>query len=387
MNKICAIICEYDPFHNGHKYHIAQARKESGCDYILCLMSGSITQRGYPAIADKHLRAKMALKNGADIVVLLPSVYATASASGFAFGACKMLQALNVSHLSFGTENTDIDLNYTKNNFDFSKLKELSKGYSKTGVNSAKAYQQAVQKLYGDEFASAFDKPNFVLGYEYTKALALLKSKIVAVPILRTNDYNDTNLANPYASATAIRTALDLGNDCSMYVPYDTRQLNNTVDINLYKSILTLSLKNKDISKIQQLNEVTEGLGYLLKKICNDNSKYDDIINNAKSKRYLHSRIRRILLYSYLDIDKTIAQQSQKVDTLPFFNILGIKQSAMQLLGHLPKNSIIKYSDIVQCDDFAKQLISIEQTADNLYSVVSNYFGNLFVGSGLIKIV
>jgi|GEM_PF-3607193 len=220
-SSICAIICEYDPFHNGHKYQIEQARLLSGCDFVLCLMSGSLVQRGYPAILDKHTRAKLALQNGADMVVLLPTVFATSSAQDFATGAIKMLDTLGVQCLCFGVEPSCLSSLEDCKNWDFAKLKTLSKDFSKQGANSAKAYQLAVSSLYGTQHATAFENPNFVLAYEYQKALHFANSKILTLPIARTNAYHHLDLATPFASATAIRHAQRTQQDISQFVPYE----------------------------------------------------------------------------------------------------------------------------------------------------------------------
>lgn len=382
MKKICAIICEYDPFHNGHKYQIEQARRQSGCDFVLCLMSGSFVQRGYPASVDKHTRTKHALQNGADMVVLLPTVFATSSAYTFALGACKILSHLRVSHLSFGIEPECMDIIKNVDNWDFDKIKMLSKDLSKTGINSAKAYQQAVLQLYGDRQSQSFDKPNFVLAYEYCKAIKNLNQNIKVVPIVRTNEYHCSNLTKPFASATAIRRALQDGLNYDEYVPYQTIEIQQNNDIHFFEKTLLLYLKNTDIEILNHINGVTEGIGYKLKKQCQNISDYHSLIDATKSKRYLHSRIRRILLQNYLGITKDIVEQSLNASTI-YCHLLGIKQENLHIMKNFD-SLWVRQKDIPSAKEHTS-LLGIENRADKFYGMLSG-INNVQLGDGLIKV-
>ena len=213
------IIAEYNPFHRGHQYHIEETRRQTGADYILVIMSGDYVQRGEPAVTDKYLRTRLALMGGADLVVELPVIYASASAEYFAAAGVKLLHQLRcVDYLSFGSEKAGVE--------DFKPfVKILSeeppfyrrqlRAALKTGKNFPLAREEALMECAGREYQEEgllwdiVRKPNHILGLEYLKALRRLDSSIVPVTVRRQGaGYHDENIRQPFPSASAIRSTL-----------------------------------------------------------------------------------------------------------------------------------------------------------------------------------
>ena len=219
--KICAIICEYNPLHNGHLWHIQSARALSGADAVLCVMSGNFTQRGEHAVLDKYTRAKHALLAGADAVIELPAPFATSNAELFAKGAIKLIASIPaVTTLSFGAENADklafISAGRYLNDEPKSVSEEI-KRLTATGISYARARAQAYA---GHIPFDVLSSPNNILGLEYTKALLALQSNIEILPLQRQGaGYLDGTLHENFSSASAIRSAIYNGESVKNNLP------------------------------------------------------------------------------------------------------------------------------------------------------------------------
>ena len=215
MSQVLGIIGEYNPFHNGHLYHIAKSKEETGANYVICVISGNFVQRGNTSIINKWAKAKMALANGADLVIELPTIYSISSAENFAEGAIKILNSLKiVDTLSFGMETKDISILNNIANVLYAEPKEyvtilaheLQKGNSfpKARENALMMYLNDIKK-----YANVLSGSNNILGIEYLKALKKTKSDIMPVGIKREKVlYNDEYMVDEFASATAIRKML-----------------------------------------------------------------------------------------------------------------------------------------------------------------------------------
>ena len=213
--KICSCIAEYNQLHLGHLKHIDYMKTVLGAEKIIVVMSGNFTQRGEPAVLDKFTRAKQAIIAGADVVIELPTVFATANAERFAFGAINLIRALGVADgICFGVESGDKDayirLANALNN-ESKDFKKALKEHLEQGVSLAKAKFLAVQSLGGNFDEKLVSSPNNILGLEYVKAILKSKCDIEIFPMLRDGDHNDTTLKSGITSATSIRTALKLG--------------------------------------------------------------------------------------------------------------------------------------------------------------------------------
>ncbi len=308
--KTAAIICEYNPFHNGHKFHIEETKQKSGADTVILVMSGNFVQRGEVALFDKQLRANAAIACGADLCIELPAAYSLASAEFFAAGAIKILDALGiVDFLSFGTEIEELDIlkNIAKlladEPEDFSSaLKEnLSKGLS---FPAARA--KAVGKILGDSAAEVISTPNNILAIEYLKALISSKSRITPFSVLRKGAPHDSNLPEgSIASATFVRDLILSGSDFSQFVPDTAYKIFKDAKIHSLKALekaILCELAKMPANILAQIADVGEGIENRIKSKAETASTLDELADSVKTKRYTHSRIRRILVSALLGI-------------------------------------------------------------------------------------
>ncbi len=343
--KVAAIICEYNPFHNGHKYQIDSIKKELNPDYIICLMSGDYVERGEPAIYSKELRTKWALENGASAVIELPIPYATASADLFAFGAVSFLNKLNcVDYLVFGSESGDIN--------------ELSECCDKLNV-SGNINSFEIQRLMreGNTFAKArtllfpsYEKllstSNNVLALEYLSSLKKTNSTIKPYTIKREGQaYDDSALLETaYLSASSIRNALKTGQteEIANHVPFDFSNISekpvfaDDMSGELFYSLLT----NKG-----KLDHFLESGTDLAKRIENQLSEYKSFtqfIEVLKSKNYTYSRLSRTLLHIMLGIEGSNAFYRENLDNITHLKLLGFKKDAQPFLKLISENAKIQ---------------------------------------------
>lgn len=324
--KLAAIICEYNPFHKGHKFHIEETRKKSGADAVIAIMSGNFVQRGEPAIYPKAVRAEAALKGGADLVLELPTVYATGSAEYFAIGAVKILNALNcVDFLSFGAEVPDAnsllkiaELLITEPDEFSQKLKE----YSAKGLSFPSARAKAVGEVLGVSAEDILNKPNNLLAVEYCKALLKTKSTISPLPIQRTGANHDSDSASDgIASATHIRSLILGGKseEAFKYMPDFSGKLFSTAQIhclNALESAILCQLIKFPPEQLQEVSDVSEGLENRIKAAAMTATTLEELCELVKTKRYTHSRIRRIVLSAFLGIsdpDRKLPPQYIKI--------------------------------------------------------------------------
>ena len=333
--KICAIICEYNPFHNGHLWHIEQARTLSRADAVLCVMSGNFVQRGESAVMDKYTRAKHAVLAGADAVIELPTVFATANAELFAKGAVKLLSSIPaVDTLCFGAENADklsfISAARYLNNEPKSvsdKIKELIV----TGTSYAKARTQAWAGFIPLDILSS---PNNILGLEYTKALLSLSSNISILPIKRQGaGYSDELLQSNFSSATAIRTAIKNGENADGNLPdFVIKDLPKRLE-NSLEALEKYALLSRSTEEIARVCDCTEGLENALKRVAGTG---EPLVETLTSARYTSSRIRRIALQNLLQIDEKLIRDG--LSSPLYLRILAMKKERSEVISAISES-------------------------------------------------
>ena len=355
MSKILGIIAEYNPFHNGHKYHIQKSKEITGAKYVIAVISGNFTQRGDTSLIDKWSKTKMALKNGVDLVLELPAIYAVSSAENFADGAVKILHSLGVvDYISFGAETEDMDLLKTVQKViskEPKKYKESLKDNLSKGLSFPKARELAISEYFGDStFSKVLSFPNNILGIEYLKALDKHKSKIEPILITRYSaGYNDMSVTGNITSATAIRNLL-----CENSVKIDL--LSSLIPISSFDILLnnikcghvipSLSCFEKEIiytirhmsqESIKRIPDVSEGLDMALKNAANSCNTLKEFINIISSKRYTTTRIQRILVYVLLHIKTSDMETSKKVT--PYLRVLGFNENGKYLISQISKKN------------------------------------------------
>lgn len=350
MSNVLGIVAEYNPFHNGHLYHLIEAKKQANADYTIALISGNFVQRGSVSIIDKWSKTEMALRNGIDLVIELPTLYSTSSAENFAYGSMRIFDSLKiVNAVSFGTEQADIDVLDKFATILLEEPKEylsvlnheLSKGisYPKARENALLLYLNDIRK-----YANILSSPNNILGIEYLKALKNLKSNIIPIAVQRVKvGYNSLNSVDGFASATAIREMLINRNTKNLHtlIPESSYNiLNNCISNGQYvpslaqyeKEIIYL-LRKMTIEEIANIPDVTEGLENLIKEAANSCNSIQEFINIVKSKRYTQTRIQRILVYTLLGITKKDMITLNK--TAPYIRVLGFNSKGRDLVSSI----------------------------------------------------
>lgn len=356
--EICGIICEFNPFHNGHEYLLKRAKELSGCDILLCIMSGNFTQRGDIAVLDKHVRAKHAVLGGADCVVELPAAFSCAPAEIFAEGAVKLLSAIpKLTSVAFGTECGNI----TK----IIKASEILSEENKTfkaelanklnaGESYIKSYSSAFKTAGGDE--EIIQKPNNVLAIEYVKAFKRTEKAIKFYSVKRLgSDYNDYALNENYSSASAIRKNIlsaKIKSNVPLYVYSDLKSCRNL--ITHYHESLKLILSRTAAEELKQVYGCTEGLENVLKNL--ENQPFNSIIKGATSRRYTSTRIKRILCENFLNVRKNDCENYLK-SSLYYSPLAVNKSSADKVFSALSESGlpiITSKTDENKLSSFAK---------------------------------
>lgn len=360
---VTAIICEYNPFHNGHKYLIDEARRITGADYIIAIMSGNFVQRAESAIIDKWARTKACLRSGADMVVEIPCFASFAPANLYAYYS--VMTACNlgvVDYLAFGSEEgmTPEKLSFYADKLDGSdeefnkKLKEsLDKGLS---------YAASISNACGFE-----PGPNDILGFEYTRALKKLNSNIKTVPIARTSGQS-------VISASNIREKIaQNSNDICNFMPADSYNIleeerkagRAPVLLNNFESAIIASLRTKSTDEIRLLPYVSEGLEYAIHKNVLAHGTLEKFISATTCARYTSSRIRRICIASLLGIKATDLNHNPG-----FIKILGFRKNTGRLsdaishAGHVPADTSL--AKLAPAD---RHLATLASLSTNIYSL------------------
>ncbi len=333
--KTVGIIVEYNPFHNGHLYHIEQTRKISNCDTLICVMSGNFTQRGEPAITDKFTRTKMALENKADLVVELPFVFTVQNADIFAKTSVSILNHLGVDEIYFGSENASIEeLETIGRIMHEERYNNLVKSYLKEGNSYPTASDLAMKDICPNDL---FDMPNNILGIQYILAGKELNSKIKFNTIKRTstNYYDDIKENTNIQSATSIRKALYNNNDISLYVPTGVNELlnhSNTTNYNDFSDYFRYLLRVKKKEEIKDIFSVNEGFENRLLKI-RDFTDTEDLIKQLLTRRYTNSKIKRMLAHILCDTKKDLIISFD----IPYIRILGMNDTGKGYLNKIKK--------------------------------------------------
>lgn len=352
MGKVLGIIGEYNPFHNGHLYHLEQSKQLTGSTYTVAIMSGNFTQRGSTSLIDKWSKTEAAIQSGIDLVIELPVLYATSSAENFADGAIKLLNSLKVvDYVSFGAETSDIEilnrfadiLYHEPKQYKTMLSHELNKGLSfpKARENALLMYLNDIRK-----YANILSSPNNILGIEYLKALKRQKSNIKPVSITRYEaGYNDITYSGNIASSTSIRNIIKNGGfdilrrllPASSYriLIENMKQGHIVPDLSAFEKQIIYNLRKMDISEIAELPDVSEGLEFSIKKAANSCNTLTEFLNIIKSKRYTMTRIQRILLYSLLGITKKDMAISKKVTS--YIRVLGLNNRGKFLISEIAK--------------------------------------------------
>ena len=319
------IICEYNPFHNGHQKQFRLVRNALGADAaIICLMSGSFVQRGAPALFDRSVRAEAAVRGGADLVLELPVTYALRSAEGFAAGGVELLSALGIADaLSFGCETPD-RLWETAQLLESPEFPPLLRRHLDTGLSFAAARTRALEALGGD--GGMIAQPNNILGVEYCKAILRQGSRLKILPLTRGGAYHDPVPEPENPSASSLRTI----GDFLPYVPPKTRMVYESAPryrLACGERAMLARLRALSEEEFSRVPYGSEGLWRKVRRACLAGGSVQDILAEAKSKRYPHTRLCRLLLCAYLGISAAMLEAPA-----PYVRVLALGARGGQLL-------------------------------------------------------
>lgn len=315
--KTIGIICEYNPFHNGHAHQLHSLAQLHPDALRICIMSGSFVQRGEPAICSKFDRARWAILGGADIVIELPTIYSTGSAQLFGTGAIRMVKALSMDALSFGSEMTDLDaLIDIAKRMDCESTQEQLRTYINEGMSYGAAFRKALE-------TDVLNTPNALLGLEYIRAGLAYHPNLEFMPILRTSNHHEETITNELPSGTALRQLITNNNNLSTQlrssiptsIVSDMIQVienSNYVDYNRYYDMVHSLSRRTPPQELEKYGDFSEGIEHLWSKAAQQPS-WTTATEEIKSKRYTYARLQRMGAYLTLGITKDILQSAMEV--------------------------------------------------------------------------
>ncbi len=319
--KVLGLICEFNPFHNGHRYLIDKAKRETACDAVVAVMSGNFTQRGTPAITDKYTRAEIAISNGVDLVLELPAAFTLHAAHYFALKGVETLIATGIINvIAFGSESGDIRL----------LQKEAE---SPAQIPCSDATFSVARAIAENAKDNRIYTPNNILGIEYLRALKVFNSSIIPYTCTRIGvNHDDSAPSQEFASASYLREELYQGRPISCYAP----EIGNTpASLSVWESIVLYRLRTMTAVDLEKVPSVAEGLHNRIHSAAKEASSYEELISFIKTKRYTRSHIERILACSVLGV------KTEHLQHKPYLRVLAANQAGTALLRAIKANSPI----------------------------------------------
>ncbi|PKR78521.1 nucleotidyltransferase [Halalkalibacillus sediminis] len=385
--KACGLIVEYNPFHNGHKYHFESSKEKTNADVTVAVMSGSFLQRGEPAIIDKFHRTKAALSHGVDIIIELPFVYAVQYADLFAHGSVQLLSSLGVDTVCFGSEEGSIEpfkdayKTYIKNEKKFKK--KLHENLD-LGQSFPTASRNAYDEIGLVSNTIDLGQPNNILGFSYVKAAASMPNQINVDTIQRTKSgYHDPTINEDIASATSIRKEIisvnELTKGAIQALPDATieqlkayqRENGQWHDWSYYFPFLRYLIETKSIEELQQIHGMEEGLEYRMKQTIKEADDFEGWMKLLKTKRYTWTRIQRVLTHLLTNTKKEEIESIKKLEEAPYIRILGMSKNGREFIQQQKKQ--LDQPLIANLQEFEHPMLQIEERAsDAYYSVLSS---------------
>lgn len=383
--KICATIAEYNPFHLGHLKHLDYIKTDLGAEKLIVVMSGDFTQRGEPAVMNKFKRARQAIIAGADMVIELPAVFATANAETFAKGAINLIADLNaVEGLCFGAETADTEkfLSLAAAMNDESKeFKKALKESLSDGVSLAKAKFLALKSLgRSDLDESLISSPNNILGLEYTKAILKRGANIGVYPLKREgSDHNDAVLKKGITSATSIRSVIRAAQFKKLkksLPPFVYSELNEYPFA--FDKLVMAKLLTSSAEELSRVSDCTEGLENRIKALSKDNRTVETLVEKTSTKRYTATRIRRILISNLLGITDDLVKEC--LNAKLYAKILAVNSDSKSLISLLAEKSDIplltRKSDCDALKKTAAKCYAKDSLANDLYNLAADEKNN-----------
>ena len=370
-----AVICEFNPFHNGHKFLLEKIKKEYA-EEIVCIMSGSFVQRGELAVVNKYERAAAALLGGADIIAELPTPYALSSAAVFAQNGVRLAKALHCDILCFGAEDKIDTLNDITDVLGNYSVKELIRQKMKDGSYYPRALTEAVAERGEEALTDAMKQPNNILALEYIKACR--EEGIFPVAIQRKDVPHDSpNPVGNIASGSCIRDLIANNGDITAFTPM---KIEKPAALSTLENAILYILKTSTPEEIAKLADVSEGLENRIYEVAQEYNSIEEILTAVKTKRYTHARLRRILLYALLGITSDIQNTP-----VPYVRILGVKERMESLIQYAALPLVVRVkADYDKLDNSSKEIFDIDRKATQAMNLARNEHINEF-SQGVIK--
>ena len=359
MEKI-GIICEYNPFHYGHKYHINEIKKKYPDSVLILVMSGPFTQRGDVSIINKWDKTKIALDNKVDLVIELPFPFATQSADIFSHGAIEILKHLKADKIIFGSESNNVTelKKMAVTGLNNKAYDILVKDYLEKGLNYPTALSKALEDING----TIINTPNDLLGLCYIKEIIKQKAHIEPISIKRTNDYHDKELKDYITSATSIREGIKNNKSVVKYLPNGVHEYINNIFLDDYFDLLKYKILTEDISNIQT---VDEGIENRIKKYIYISNSLEELINNIKTKRYTYNKLKRMFVHILCNFTK---EEAKKNKNIKYIRILGFNKQGQKYLKEIKKE--INIPIITNYTKENSKLLEIDFRVNSVYSYI-----------------
>lgn len=376
--NVLGIVVEYNPFHNGHLFHLEKSKEITKADIVIAVMSGNFLQRGEPALVSKWERTEMALQGGADLVIELPYVFATQKAESFANGAISILHALQCNALCFGSEHGEIDR--FQRTYEFLKKNQIEydhyiKQFMKEGYSYPKALTLSFQQMQTSIELVDLSQPNNILGYHYIKAINEQNANITPFTIGRTNaQYHDESFASEHiASATSIRKALFSSN---------LEAIINVVPPSTYKSLkhakwqqwehyfhlLKYSIMTTSIEDLANIYEMEEGLEHRVKTAIFDSENFQQFMEKLKTKRYTWTRLQRLCTHLLTKTTKEEMKRACPTEKAEYIRLLGMSTNGRNYLNGVKKELSIPL--ISKVSSFSNPALTLDIKAAHTYNQV-----------------
>ena len=364
--KVLGIIAEYNPFHNGHLYHLQKCRSEAEADFVVAVMSGNFTQRGEAAVMDKWARSRAAVECGIDLVLELPFAYAVNSAEFFAKGGIGILQGLGcVTHLGFGAEAGNLNSLMSIAEAHWEEDRAL-KHFLRTGISYAKAKEEWLKERLGAEMAALAITPNNILALEYLKQLKKTGSTIIPVMVNRKGPgYLDPEPADRFASATAIRNHLGEA-EREVYMPAPAVRLLREAphaDKQRYFDLIRTVILRSSTKELSKICSVSEGLENRIKSMVRTTGSLEELIACISSKRYPKTRISRILCQTVMGLGD--------FQDAYYARVLAAGTKGMQLLRQIKKTAEISVITNINKQNVLPPLLQYDMLASDIYHVLT----------------
>ena len=351
--EVIGIICEYNPFHNGHLYHINKIKEMYSDSLIILVLNGYFLERGEISILSKEAKTKIALAHGVDIILELPVIYGTQSADTFASISLKILNNFHVNKIIFGSESNEIEKikEIASKQLD-EEYNKLVKEYLDNGLN----YPTALAKALNIDFEFL---PNDLLGISYTKAIIQNNYNIEPITIKRTSAYHDTSSNDHIVSASNIREKIKNNEDISKYIPINIKDFINNTNYENYFKLLKYKINTDNY--LNKYLDVDEGIEYRLLEYINKPKNIDEFINNIKTKRYTYNKLNRMFIHILLSFLKT-----DNID-IEYIKILGFNSNGKKYLNSIKEN--LEISTNINKDSIQYKY---ELKASIIYDLINN---------------